>query len=85
MKDPNATICIRDKHFDNLYNVKSDSCGHYSLTIPKGTYPYMSCIRMENYPNFETFNGNKHEDKLKVSVSVDGEEVSESSVFFTHG
>lgn len=60
-----ASVFVQDRDFKDLYQVKADDKGHYRLCLPKGSYPYLSAIREENYANSPRFDGNVGEARLE--------------------
>lgn len=60
-----ADVFVQDADFKDLFHVTCDAQGHYTLCIPAGSYPYMSAIREENYPNSPRFNGKVADARLE--------------------
>lgn len=60
-----ADVFVQDADFKDLFHVTCDEQGHYTLCIPAGSYPYLSVIREENYPNSPRFNGKVADARLE--------------------
>lgn len=60
-----ADVFVQDADFKDLFHVTCDAQGHYTLRVPAGSYPYLSAIREENYPNSPRFNGKVADARLE--------------------
>lgn len=42
---PNASVELKDKNFETLYQTHSDATGHYQLDVPPGCYPFLTAVK----------------------------------------
>ena len=42
---PNASVELKDKNFETLYQTLSDERGRYQLDVPPGCYPFLTAVK----------------------------------------